>query len=140
MYHAVIYGTPAESEFTIDLPLRTNGDRQHRTIVDFISGKPAQTSISVIKVQAGISFVSACPRTGYTHQIRSHLYAIGSPVVGDNLYRIGRLAANSPINDQIQRLALHSYKITFRHPATHLDMTFTAGYPDDFSMVLSYLQ
>jgi 23S rRNA-/tRNA-specific pseudouridylate synthase len=40
----------------------------------------------VLRRGAGRALVEALPETGRTHQIRIHLAAAGSPVVGDDLY------------------------------------------------------
>ena len=85
-YRALIYGIPKEKEFTINLPLRVNADRQHRTRVDISKGKPALTSVEVLNSSNRISYLSVEPHTGYTHQIRAHLSHIQHPVVGDLLY------------------------------------------------------
>ena len=47
-YRAITSGKPASDEFEINLPLRVNGDRRHRTIIDFTNGKPASSFIKVL--------------------------------------------------------------------------------------------
>jgi 23S rRNA-/tRNA-specific pseudouridylate synthase len=34
VYHAIVIGVPPWNEHLIDLPLRPNGDRRHRTVID----------------------------------------------------------------------------------------------------------
>ena len=41
LYHALVIGVPDWAERTIDLPLRPDGDRRHRTVVDPQRGKAA---------------------------------------------------------------------------------------------------
>jgi len=150
-YHALISGCPDWEKKTIDLPLMTDGDRSHRTIVDKKSGKPAQTNLRVIERFRHFTLLEACPKTGYTHQIRVHLAAINYPVLVDNLY-----GKNAPLflsdiktnyhktKDQesplLSRLALHAHSISFNDPAKDQPQMFTAPYPKDFFTTLQKLR
>ncbi len=127
-YIALVHGVIFENDLAIDLPLRINGDRKHRTVVDQINGKPASTLLEVMQVQEQSTRIRVFPKTGYTHQIRCHLAAIGHPVLGDNLYQkvVGDDCFEFP------RLALHAHQITFRHPKNQSLMTLTAPIPDLF--------
>ena len=73
----------------------------------------------------GCSLVRLRLETGRTHQIRVHMKAIGHPLLGDFLY--------NPDYRFIERQALHSYTVAFRHPITGEAMEFTAPMPEDFS-------
>ena len=86
IYHAIVTGAPDWEETAIDLPLRADGDRRHRTVVDAQGGKPAVTHLRVLERFAGYSLVEAVPHTGRAHQVRAHLLAAGFPLVGDALY------------------------------------------------------
>lgn len=140
IYHAILLKIPEQNEFMIDLPLRINGDRRHRTIVDDINGKPANTLISIIERYQFNALVMAKPFTGYTHQIRSHLSYSGYPILGDKLYAFRTNASEETNGIQIGRTALHAFQISFIHPATNTPLTLTAGYPPDFSLALSALK
>ncbi len=144
-YRALCLGSPDLVKWEIDLPVRINGDRDHRTIIDFERGKPASTRISVLnRFPSGYCLLLAAPQTGYTHQIRAHLAACDLPIVGDPLYHAKPHAA-MPANLQVvspsrpiqaNRLGLHAYGISLIHPFNQQECHFEAPYPDDFSNLL----
>lgn len=142
-YHALVFGFPAWHETQIDSPLRKNGDRQHRTVVDYQYGKPASTSLRVLEIFNSTALIEARPHTGYTHQIRAHLASIGLPLIGDSLYghRAEALIQAPPSVDHvIARVALHALEICFTHPFTGETMAFHAPYPEDFSNAIQVLR
>jgi RluA family pseudouridine synthase len=144
IYHAVVVGNPAWSETLAEMPLMVDGDRRHRTVVSSTSGKPARTELRVLQRRPDYSLIEAHPLTGYTHQIRAHLAALGFPILSDNLYgdkpkSTSAAAENSQTNVPISRLALHAFSIQFPHPVTTLEMSLSAPYPDDFKSALIQL-
>jgi RluA family pseudouridine synthase len=134
-YHALITGEPPWDEYTVRLPLRADGDRKHRTVVDHGKGKPAVTPLRVLERFGAYALVEAKPETGRTHQIRAHLAALRLPVLGDPLY--GAAAAE---NGPIDRTALHAHSLAFHHPATLHAVSFKAPYPPDFARALRVLR
>ena len=151
-YHAIVLGTPEWEVYEAALPLRVNGDRHHRTVVDLVNGQPAATSLRVLANYSyqpaaqpaspvPLSLIAAAPRSGYTHQIRAHLAALRLPLVGDPLYKSlhpddrSRTVVQLPI----QRTALHALRVTFAHPATGNSMAVEAPYPLDFQETLALL-
>ena len=134
VYHAVVIGVPEWDEHTIDLPLRPDGDRRHRTVIDRQLGKPAVTRLRVIERFAQHTLIEARPETGRTHQIRAHLAAIDLPLAGDALY--GGKGAPA----LIARTALHARTIELEHPATHQPLHVAAPYPPDFTQALQQLR
>ena len=134
VYHAIVSGTPEWDERVIDLPLRPDGDRRHRTVIDRARGKPALTRVRVLERFTKHTLIEAQPETGRTHQIRAHLAALDLPLAGDGLYG-GKDAAAL-----IQRSALHARSIEFTHPVTHEAVALFAPYPDDFTATLAQLR
>ena len=61
--------------------------------------------------------------TGRTHQIRVHMAHIGYPLAGDPLY-----GGNT---DVLNRQALHSTRIVFKHPITGEQIDISAPLPED---------
>ena len=91
-------------------------------------GTPACTRYRRLLYKNGYSLVSLCLETGRTHQIRVHMKFIGHPLPGDFLY--------NPDYRILRRQALHSFRLSFRHPVTGKDMEFTAPLPSDMARAL----
>ena len=134
VYHAIVIGVPEWDEHLIDLPLRPDGDRRHRTVIDRARGKPALTRVVVLERFSQHTLIEAQPATGRTHQIRAHLAALDLPLAGDVLYG-GKDAASL-----IQRTALHARSIKFTHPVTREVLLLSAPYPNDFVATLAQLR
>jgi 23S rRNA-/tRNA-specific pseudouridylate synthase len=75
----------------MDYPIRINGDHRHRTIIDTKNGKNAYSKVEIIRKFNTYSYVQISPQSGYSHQIRCHLAAIGHPIIGDHLYNLLRI-------------------------------------------------
>lgn len=120
-------------------PLLINADRAHRTRVNFEKGKSAESRARVILHEGQIAMLECEILTGYTHQIRAHLYHQGIGILGDCLYQPNR-AGPSTTQASPLRLMLHARQLTFLHPVTGRKMDFTAEYPLDFSEYLRQIQ
>ena len=131
VYHAIVEGNPKWNEKIAKHPLRVNVGHKHRTAVDDKYGKPSETQFKVLKRYQASALIEARPKTGRTHQIRVHAYALGHPLLGDLLY-------GAEETNVITRTALHAYSLT-----VHIDgesRMFKAPYPDDFQMALERLK
>lgn len=151
VYHALVVGAPLWEAQTVDLPLRVNGDRRHRTIVDPGKGKPSTTEYQVLERLGPYSWVEARPRTGRTHQIRVHLAAVGSPIAVDPLYgseepvflssfKRNYRAGSREERPLLGRLGLHASKITVHHKESGDDLTVEAPLPKDLRATLNQLR
>ncbi len=149
-YLALVAGSPAWEDRKIDLPLRTDADRRHRTRVDHAGGKEAVTHVSVVERFDSYSLVEAMPETGRTHQIRVHLAEVGLPVVSDPLYGDGEpLFLSSFKRDYkssrheerplVGRTALHASELRFAHPATNEMTSHSASLPRDMNAAVKQL-
>lgn len=139
LYHCLVRPVPIWQEITMNEPLLMNADRAHRTRVNFDKGKPAETHARVILHEGQIAMLECEILTGYTHQIRAHLYHQGIGILGDCLYQPNR-ADPSTTQASPLRLMLHARQLTFLHPVTGRKMDFTAEYPLDFSEYLRQIQ
>lgn len=128
-YYAIVRGTLDEQEGTIDAPIGRVDDSIITRQVDFENGERAVTHYKIIDEKNGHSLVSIHLETGRTHQIRVHFKYIGHPLIGDHLY--------NPDFEYMQRQALHSHKIEFRHPITKKVIEFVTPLPDDMSSIFS---
>ncbi len=149
-YHALVVGTPDWETLTVDLPLRADGDRKHRTVPDPQRGKPSVTALRVLERLRAYALLEAVPRTGRTHQIRAHLAAAGFPIAGDALYGGGEgvfaaTAASSFTKEEpgpplLDRPGLHARFLAIRHPVTGERLAFEAPYPADLAETLDHLR
>ncbi|NJD60741.1 MAG: RluA family pseudouridine synthase [Anaerolineae bacterium] len=151
IYHALVAGTPVWQEKTVDLPLRINADRRHRTVVDPQNGLLASTSFTVLERLGSYSLLQAIPATGRTHQIRAHLAALGLVIVGDRLYARkspAREAGGEPVSqlptdafiDQVGSMLLQALSLEITHPIIRQRIKFTAPYTDKMIAILQQLR
>jgi len=151
VYHALVMGEPDWTEKDIDLPLRPDGDRRHRTVVDFQRGKPSLTRLRVLERFEQFTLIEAIPESGRTHQVRAHLSAQELPIACDALYGAGGGIYLSQVKPRpcigakpeiplISRLALHARSLAFLHPITLNALCFEAPYPGDFADFLQALR
>lgn len=151
IYHALVRGSPSWSETDCDLPLRPDGDKQHRTIIDGGHGKPSRTSFRVLASFGPYALVEARPETGRTHQIRVHLAALGFPIACDPLYgdgqglflsKIKRGWRGDPYEERplIARTALHAYSLDIPHPRSGENLHLEAPYPKDLKAAVAQLE
>lgn len=68
-------------------------------------------------------------QTGRTHQIRTHMAALGYPLLGDGLYGSGP-------DEQTPRTMLHSVCLRFIHPFTKEEFHVEAPLPQDFEEII----
>lgn len=117
---------------------RAPNDRLRMAVVSQ-GGKPAVTHWSVVQAFPYATLLNVRLETGRTHQIRVHLHAIGSFVLGDPLYR-HPLALPTPLARAEQRFgrqALHAYRLGFVHPRSGEEVLYESALPADFEELLS---
>jgi RluA family pseudouridine synthase len=131
-YRAIVLGSFPET-LSIEKPLRINVGSHHRTIIDEVNGKAARTDFECQEVfHENYSLISVFPCTGYTHQIRTHLYSAGYPILFDPLY-FTELSTHLSLEVNCRRLMLHAFSIQFVSPQSSQPITLTCPLPKDFT-------
>ena len=149
-YLALVGGSPEWVRRTIDLPLRADADRRHRTRVDRAGGKHAVTHATVVERFDSHALVEAEPETGRTHQVRVHLAEAGHPIVCDPLYGNGEPLLLSSFKRKynpgrreerplVARTALHASELRFIHPSTGEAKSPSASLPRDMNAAVKQL-
>lgn len=110
-YTVLAHGEVTQDEGTIEFPIaRANSGRFAAMPLGTDAGRLAITEYEVIKRFKNFTLLKARIKTGRTHQIRVHFFALGYPVVGDKLYRSRKI--KEPL---LPRLFLHASKIGFNN-------------------------
>lgn len=147
-YQTLVSGVQSYDRYKIDLPLLISTNK--RVHVNKQEGKKAITYVTSIKHYRNFSVLECEPETGRMHQIRVHLSAIRSPIVGDSLYGgedvfLSQVKRNykasgrkeeRPIN---HGFLLHARSISFQHPHSEETMTLEAPLSKNFNVVLKQL-
>ena len=139
-YLALVEGTIRRHGGEIDLPLGFSTDSAVRLKMAVrADGRPSLTRYDVLEHVGDHTLVRVLPVSGRQHQIRVHFAAIGHPVAGDLLYKDERrfLAAQeerrrAEPGTRQARHALHAERVSFRHPATGVEIDVRSAPPRDF--------
>ena len=131
-YYAIVEGSFSDKGGIIDLPIARKEGSTIERIVDPDNGEKALTHYEVIGEGNGLSYIRLWLETGRTHQIRVHMKAIGHPLVGDFLY--------NPLNNQMDRQALHAGELEFIHPVTGSNLKFSVPLHEDMEKVVAQIR
>ncbi len=131
-YLAVVHGRPKKPAATISSYLMENAAHRVYSTVDTQKGYLSHTAYQVVRQTKELALLEIDLLTGRKHQIRVHLAESGHPIVGDRRY--------SKDGATYKRLALHAITLSFKHPASGKEMTFTTGAPDYFTKLLGRLE
>jgi 23S rRNA pseudouridine1911/1915/1917 synthase len=116
-YSVLVHGVPKDPSGLIDFPMARSRRAPFKMVVlrelahprqKLTKIKEALSEYKTIKSFKDFTLLQIKTRTGRTHQIRAHLYAIGCSIVGEKVYRFKRL---KPI---LSRLFLHASRLGFR--------------------------
>jgi len=136
-YLTLVVGEIKNKEGKIELSIgRSKRTPLKRVAIGEKRGKirEAVTGYKVLKRFDGFTLAEASPKTGRTHQIRSHFAAIGHPVVCDKLYAGKRFVCPAGLSRQF----LHAFSLELTLPSgtrTRLE----AELPGDLEKVLQKL-
>ena len=147
-YVAMVWGWPEEDGFTINAPLRRQGEVRSSPIwlkrVVHPGGQCSETRVLVKErfqfAEQKFSMLELQAITGRMHQLRVHLSHVGFPIVGDKIYgpdercyldfiERGWTASLKEIL-VLPRQALHAWRLEI--PRLH--RTWTAPMPNDWTL------
>ena len=127
-YRAVALGCVTPAHGTVELPIgRAEGSIVKRCVTP--NGQPSVTEYEVLSQNERFTLLRLIPHTGRTHQLRVHMSALGYPLAGDWLY-------GTEDRSLIDRPALHSFELWFKHPISGKDLHFTAPIPQDMQALM----
>jgi 23S rRNA pseudouridine1911/1915/1917 synthase len=119
-YLAMVDGVVADDAGTISASIGRYGDLKHWDVKE--GAKESETHFRVLRRDADRTLLELQPVTGRTNQLRIHCAHIGHPIVGD-VDRGG---------SEHERLCLHAWKLSFRHPSTQQQVELTCEPADAF--------
>lgn len=130
-YLALAWGFPKQNRGSIEEPIgRDPRNRLRMAVVE--GGRPSRTDYRVLaRFKEGFSLVECDLLTGRTHQIRVHFRHIGHPLAGDALYAPRR---HTPF--PLDRVFLHSWRLTIPHPKDGRRISFRSFLPQELSEIL----
>ena len=132
IYWALVEGVVKQDQGIVNQPIgRCPTDRKRMDIV--AGGRQAETHFTVLKRFDRYTLMQFELKTGRTHQIRVHSRFLGHPVVGDKTYGFKNCKFN--LSGQL----LHAQTISFTHPVSGEQMTFSAPLPSYFDKILQTL-
>ena len=134
IYLALLNGNLKQDSGVIKNFLTRDPKNRLRYMVSETTGKLAETHFEVIERFKDYCLVKFELKTGRTHQIRVHSKFLNHPIVGDELYGLGK--SKFKIDGQL----LHAYNLQFVHPRTNELKSFFSPLPSDFERVLHSLR
>lgn len=123
-YAALVEGKLKKEEGTISSYLRESKAWKVHSTSNPAGGKHAVTHYKVLQTQGSYSLLEVELETGRKNQIRVHMQDLGHPIVGDQKYS----STTNPLN----RLGLHAFLLSIKHPKTGDLLTFESPIPKSF--------
>jgi 23S rRNA pseudouridine955/2504/2580 synthase len=138
LYAAVTVGVPEPLGGRIDLPLaKEAGPHGERVAVAGEDGLKATTLYQVLDtVGDQAAYLHLFPLTGRTHQLRVHMAALGTPILGDRKY--GGAGAALPGMETMPPLHLHARRLVLPHPRRGM-IDVTAPLPPHLTATCTWL-
>jgi 23S rRNA pseudouridine1911/1915/1917 synthase len=139
-YVALLHGRVKGESGCIEMPIARDLRRRSRMTSRRLDGREARTDWRVRLRLGAFTFIEANLHTGRTHQIRVHLSAMGTPVVGDTVYGAPRQErTGGQLLPALGRNFLHAARIAFEHPRTGQRVEFRARLPAELEAYLRNL-
>ena len=142
VYDAIVLGNLKEDSGTVDAPVgRHPTDRKKMAVLRAPgAGKRAVTHYEVIERFGRFTYIRCRLETGRTHQIRVHLASLGHPLLGDPVYGGDGTKFEAAHRSLFTGQCLHAGELSFLHPATGEEVTFSAPLPPGFAAILELLR
>ena len=128
-YIALVHGVIKFDKGTVDAPIGRDKNDRKKMAVTADNSKDAITHFRVLDRYKNTTLIECELETGRTHQIRVHMKYIEHPIVNDPVY-----SRDKNIDGFGQML--HAKEISFIHPKTKKEMTFTCDVPEEFNKIL----
>jgi len=130
-YLVRVQGQLPEADFQCDAPISTGAAERCSRTVDRHDGLSASTEFRVLgRFADGTTLLEARPLTGRTNQIRVHLWQLGFPVCGDQMYLSGQqLGRTQTLAIGDPPLRLHAARVRLLHPLNLEPVEFNAPVP-----------
>jgi 23S rRNA pseudouridine1911/1915/1917 synthase len=123
-YRALVAPAPTADDGVADAP---------------VESRTARTRWRVLERFQGAAAVAAMPETGRTHQIRLHMAALGSPLLGDKANGGAALLTRAGgARHDFSRPMLHALSLELRHPLGG-ELRVAAPLPADFQQARDFL-
>ena len=143
-YLALVRGAPRPRRGLIDIPLRRNASG---LVVPDPEGKEAKTRYETMEKLPGASLLVVRPLHGRMHQIRVHLAARGTPVLGEHVYggdepeTAGSKGADRVIAaSAAPRLMLHAFRLRLPEKLQEGVEVLESEPPPEFASYLDQLR
>ena len=146
-YLALVYGNPRADGGRIEAAVGRHPTDRKKMSTQSRRGRDA-VSLWRVRERFGPAalLLEVDIETGRTHQIRVHLTDLGYPVVGDRVYGgAGRIrsvedAAIRSRMKELDRQALHAWRLSFIHPVTGEALSFSSPLPEDIASLCAFLK
>jgi 23S rRNA pseudouridine1911/1915/1917 synthase len=124
----------------VEVPNEDPYAKRGASIKKVVISRQGQEAISAYKVLShadapiAAALVQVTIKTGRLHQIRAHMTFLNCTVLGDDIYKLAKPAAQKPEDfPRPPRLCLHAFHLGFKHPASDRWTHFFSPLPPDLS-------
>lgn len=136
-YLAAVRGqAPASGSWEDHLQSRASGSSQRGSV---IKGRPPNALLHFKRLAhhaaQRLSLLQIDLVTGRTHQIRLQAASRQHPLCGDDVYGDFSMNRRLRLELGLRRLALHAWRLQFKHPASGQPMDLRAPLPQDLQQV-----
>ena len=142
-YRAFVYGRVHDRWGTINRPIgRSQKDSRMRSSMPGAKGIMREAITDFERIGVGeyeeepFSYIKLMPKTGRTHQLRTHLRALDRPIVGDRLYGHYKMKASNNLG--LERMALHAHILEWTLPGGEKER-FVSPVPPEFDRAAEHI-